>query len=270
LKSIVAVVVASLIMSCQPQKTGKDELATAFGNKLYLTDVSGALFSATNSLDSMQIIDKYVDNWLISEILYNEAKKELSTRPDIEKLVEDYRKSLYIHELEKKKLADMDTAMHTGAVTDTVQALLAEPCIKFLLVKVDEERYNDNLKAIWKTEDLPALESYVKNVGGLALLDLDKWYYVAEFNNITPVELRNKINYAKTEAYSLNQNGKQLLIKVLDYKKVGEQEPQELAIPRIKQSLMHDRSVNFLKEWKKTLYQNNIQSKNIHITTNNN
>jgi len=261
------------MMACQSQTIGKDQLASAFGEKLYLADVNDALNTATNSLDSVQIIDKAIDNWLMSEILYNEAKKELKSSSDIEKLVSNYRKSLYIHELEKKKLSEMDSSLVAGEQNDTIEyatnpSPLEEPCIRFLMVKVNDAAYNDTLKSIWKTEDLPALENYVKQVEGLALLDPKKWYYASEFNNITPDELREKINYSKTEAYSLSLNNIKLLIKILEYKKAGEAEPKELAVPRIRQSVLHDKSVNFLKEWKKALYQNNIQSKNIHISNN--
>lgn len=262
-----------MIFACQPQITGKDELARAFGQKLYKSDITGALATATNSLDSLQIMDKYVDNWLMSEILYNEAKQKIGKEPGVEKLVEDYKKSLYIHELEKKKLHDMDTAMISAELASAIaqsesQYLLEEPYLRFLFVKVNESVYNDTLKSIWKTEDLPALDSYVKQMGGLAMLNIQNWYSNSEFNNITPTRLRDKINFSKTESYSLNQDGTQLLLKILEYKKAGESEPSALSIPKIRQRIMHDKSVIFLKEWKKTLYQNNIQSKNIHINNN--
>lgn len=274
MRNTVVIVISSLLLfACQSKIKGKDELATAFGNKLYEADVQNALKTAANGIDSIQLINKYVDNWLMSEILYNEAKKEIGTTKSIEKLVDDYKKSLYIHELEKKKLNELDTAELASQLDASIKApesasLLVEPCLRFLFVRVKDEVYNDTLKSIWKTEDLPALDIYIRQRGGLALLEVDKWYYSSEFNSLTPSELRNKINYSKTESYSLNQEGEQLLLKILEYRKADSPEPEELTIPRLRQRILHDKSILFIKEYKKELYQNNIKSKNIHINKN--
>ena len=274
MKSLIAIHVSLLLFwGCQSQVGGGDELASAFGNKLYESELKAVLSSATNGLDSAHITDKYVDNWVMSEILYNEAKNKVKQESNIDALVEKYKKSLYIHELEKIKLQELDTlninSELAAALSDsTVEHVLEEPCLRFLFVKVKEAAYNDTLKAIWKTEDLPALDIYVSQVGGLALLELDKWYHASEFNNITPAALQKKINYSKTESYSLTQDGEQILLKILEYRKAGSPEPADLTIPQVKQRILHDKSVQFLKEWKKTLYQNNIQSKNIHINNN--
>ncbi len=274
MKTLIAIHISLvLIWGCQSQVGGGEELASAFGNKLYESELNAVLSSATNSIDSAHIIDKYVDNWVMSEILYNEAKKKVKQESNINALVEKYKKSLYIHELEKIKLQELDTinidSELAATLSDsTMQHVLEEPCLRFLFVKINETDYNDTLKSIWKTEDLPALDFYVNQIGGLALLELDKWYHASEFNNITPSTLQKKINYSKTEAYSLAQDGEQLLLKILEYRKAGSPEPAELTIPEVKQRILHDKSVHFLKEWKKTLYQNNIQSKNIHINNN--
>jgi len=61
----------------------------------------------------------YIDNWLMQEILYNEAQKKIKTEDKIEQLVESYKKSLYINELEKVQLASQLDTLISVAELDT-------------------------------------------------------------------------------------------------------------------------------------------------------
>ncbi len=249
----------------------EDLLASAYGNKLYKSDLGELITSEMTVHDSSSILKKHVDKWLLQEILFHEAKAQVGTEDRIEQLVENYKKSLYIHELEKTQLAAQLDTLITRAELDTFynqrkeDFLLDEEIVRLLFVKVPEAYDNENLKTLWKTENLPALSVFIKEVGGLQFLNLENWYYLSEMRNLIPAELLAKVNFSKTEAYSLSQDGYRFLIKILDHTDNNEIAPKSFALEKIKLRLLHDRSSGLLKKWKKDLYQNNIQSKNITI-----
>jgi len=261
-----------LASACTLEKqTNEDIVASAFGNRLYHSDLDELRTASLSQADSSSIIKKYVDNWLMQEILYNEAKNKVGVEKNIDRLVERYKKSLYIHELEKLQLAELLDTTISSAALDTFYSqhkkdfLLDEGITKLLFVKVPESMDNEKLKILWKTENIPALKVFVQAVDGIQLLELDQWHYISEINNLSPTALLDKVNFSKRESYSLTQDGSKFLIKILDYVKPNEIAPKSFAIDKIKLRMLHDRSTNLLNKWKKDLYQNNIQSKNIII-----
>ena len=198
--------------------------------------------------DSSTILKKHVDKWLLQEILFHEAKAKVETEDRIEQLVENYKKSLYINELEKLELVTQLDTLISRAELDTFYSqhkedfLLDEEIVRLLFAKVPETLDNDNLQTLWKTENLPALKVFVKEAGGLQFLDLKSWYYLSEMRNLIPAELIAKVNFDKTEAYSLRADGQVFLLKILDYTDANEIAPKSFALEKIKLRLLRDRS----------------------------
>lgn len=264
-----------LLSACAVENNKQENLvASAFGNKLYSSELENLFTSELSASDSSSLIKKYIDNWLMQEILYNEAQKKIKTEDKIEQLVESYKKSLYINELEKVQLASQLDTLISVAELDTFYSqhkqdfLIDEEIVRILFVKVPEEFDNEKFGTLWKTENLPALKVFVNAIEGIHLLNIDRWYYLSEIKNLTPSALINKINFDKTESYSLTQDGSRFLLRVLDYTKANEVAPKSFAMEKIKLRLLHDRSTNLLNKWKKELFQNNIQSKSITIPIN--
>jgi len=266
----------TVTLSCDIDQAGDDEvLATAFGNKLFKQDILPFRSTKLNPVDSQSMISRQIDSWLMEEMLYKESKSKVNSKKSIDKLVANYRKSLFIHELEKLQLAaNLDTTI-TAAELDTFYAhhkadfQLDEAIVKLLFAKVPEGYNNEELKTLWQTENLPALQVYVQARNGLELLEPEKWHYLSEISNIAPLELIDQIDFTKKETYSITDKGQHFLIKVLDYVKPTELAPKSFALPYIKERLLRDRSKNLLNSWKKELFQNNIKSKDISITSTN-
>ena len=261
-------------MSCQTEKANDRTIATAYGHHFQLDELDQHLVGAESSIDSQQIIDKEIDNWLMDEILLHEATKQIKNNSEIKSKVQSYEKSLMIHELEKYYIKNaLDTTI-THQEIDTLYRKhqedysITEAIIQCLFVKIPEPQYNDNIKTLWKTEDLPALKA---NLGpkddNIHLLDIDNWYQKSRLKNILPQGLWNKINLEKKESYSYSDNGSQYLIKILGHTSKGEPMPMSYATPIIKSRIIRERSQVLLHQWRKDMYQNNIRSKDIIIHT---
>jgi len=260
------------MLSCEPQSGQKGEvLATAYKSKLYQSEVKGLITEAISSQDSQKLINKYIDQWLMDEILYNSAQKNVKATSDIENLVDNYRKALYILEYEKKIFEERAKDSITQAALDTFYVRnkeeyeLQEDIVQVLLVKVPEKYDSENLKTLWKTENVPALKSLLKSSDGFGYLDLEKWYPKSELKQLMPSSLYDKINFSKQESYSTNDKGFRFLIKILAGVKADEEPPKSFIMPKIRQRILNEKSSEYLNNFKKELYQNNIQSKDIII-----
>lgn len=266
-----------MIISCENMQKDSQTLATAYGEHLKMDDVAHLLSDHHSPLDSQHIMDKAVDNWLMQEILLHEAENKVGVSSEIEQLVDDYKRSLYIRELEELQLKEhLDTSIMVAELDTFYEQsredwVLDEPIVQFLFVKVPLKQYDETLKNLWKTEDLPALRSLAyKSEKNILLLDPDKWYYQSSLKNIVPSELWKKIDISKNENYRYTDGDDQLLLKILGSVDKGKTAPKLFAYPMIKQRILHDRSSNYLKQWRKDQYQNNIRSKEISIYENNN
>ncbi len=270
---IVCIIIQLALIGCQ--NTTKDiregiKLASAYDKTLYLEDIQHKLSSRTTS-DSIALQAKYVDEWIMDQVIYNQAQESLGDDPEILGLVEKYEASLYNHKLKELHLKEnLDTTI-TQAQLDTFYVQhkdefnLQESIVRFLYIKVPKASYNDTIETLWKTEDLPGLRSYVSQQGGIQQLDINAWHYYSELKAICPEKLSAKINLKKTESYSLKNEKNYFFIKVLEHKSKKEKAPLSFVKEPIVRRVLFERSNTLLKEWKQHLFKENIKSKSIYI-----
>lgn len=260
-----------VLISCKPEVETVSVLAQAYGKKLHLEDLADKVNMARTKKDSVQTISREVDNWVMTEMLYKVAKDELNDDIQLDELVDDYKKSLYIHELQKEVLANqLDTVVSENEVVafleDNKEAFaLQEDIVKLLFIKVKEKYGNETLETLWKTENIPALKTIVKRARGLSRLNHDEWYSTSSISSLMPTTLQNQIQYKKPSQHTLKENGDVYFIKVLEYTRAGEIAPMAFVRNKIRQRIIINRSKVFLTNWKRELYYNNIQNKEIHI-----
>lgn len=256
------------MVSCADVQPAKDLLATAYGNKLFLDEVRHDVDLQSSGSDSILLIRKYIDNWLMNQILEQKAKEEIGTDPELENLINDYRREIYTSALIEKVVS---TSTDKGSFDnhedpDTSQIpKLEEDMVQFLFLKVLEVYDSDTLKNLWKTEDLHALGLFSEFRDGTALLDVDKWSYKRTLWNIIPTALYKKINFKKTESYSYQDSIHKFYVKILDVRKEGEELPESILETQRRRMAIKDRSQNLIDDWKRTLFESEIQKKEIKV-----
>ena len=265
--------VMSLTISCQMKQDKGSILAKAYGNELSVHDLI-ELKSATSKLDSTLIIDKRVDEWLMQEILYKEAKTRLKEDPVLENMVDAYKKELYIHKMESLLKSEQttetnwtDSALQATLQKEGLPVILEEPMMKFLMVKVPKRKESEKLQTLWKTEDLPGLKYYISQWEGFARLDIDKWHTRSQISDFLPDSLMTSINFNSEKSYSARHKDDIIYYKTLDYLPKGDSIPNELLVKSLNNKLSRVKFKEFINSWKTELYNNKIQSKDIQITS---
>lgn len=254
-------------------KTNSNTLATAFGEKLYISELDEHLMDATSKSDSQFIISRYVDSWLMDKILISEAKKKVKTSKDLDNKVDAYRKSLYIYELENYILQNhlnneiSQTEIDTFYKKYSNDFITTERICRLLYIKMPNSYDTDSLQSFWKTEDLPALKIYMQGDNTLALLNDEKWYSNSKIKSLLPTKLYKKINFKKTESYSYSSGETKYYVKLLESIKTNTVAPLSYVEDEIRDRILHDRSERLLREKRTEYFQENIKNKKITVNT---
>ena len=103
-KVFIFIVCATLLNACSSfeQKRSSGVVAEYNGKVITKAEID-VLTAGMTSEDSLRVAEHYIQQWAIDMIEYDIAKDKASK--EIERLVEDYRRSLYIHEYEKRLIA---------------------------------------------------------------------------------------------------------------------------------------------------------------------
>lgn len=278
-KCLFLISVSILGMSCNgllDKSKDPNLVAEAYGKKLYIQEIVSGIGNFNNPIDSQIAATRFIDEWLIDLILFEEAQKKLKDKKRIQKLIQDYERSLYISELENRIVKNLlDTvvaqeAIDTFYLKHSEDFKLSEPIVRLLLIRLDSVRDTSTLKNLWTTEDLPALKIYVEKSQGLAFLDPQEWQYISDLRSISPERLFAKISLNRPGEYALEQNDQHFYLKVLEIIDQNDLPPMEFVKERIKLRILQDRIKALLKSHKSELFNKKIQSKEIKIYGNKN
>lgn len=255
----------------QSDSNSSDIIAEAFGEKLSLKDLSAYLKDARTESDSQFIISRYSDQWVMDKILFEEAKDAVGENKRINDLVDDYKKSLIIHEWDKVLLNEtLDTVISENDIKtfydeSKKEFKLQEDIVRVLYVKIPESSNSKIFKDLWKTEDLPAIKQFVNQSNGFGFLDTEKWYYKSDLKNLIPSALFKKIGFSKPNNYSHTDAESKFFVKIIEMADADNDAPVSFVEEIIKERILHDRAKEILKNKKNALYQKNIQNKLIKV-----
>ena len=130
-------------MSKRKVKEGDILLASVENRLMYYSDIEGML-TASSAQDSLAQLNAYIEAWLVRNVVLNEAEKKISQDLDIDKLVEDYKSSLLLHNYRQALIQkDLDTIITKAQVKEYYdknkeQYLLAETICKVRIVKIPD------------------------------------------------------------------------------------------------------------------------------------
>ena len=104
MRKAIYIIIHLLIVSCDylptiKEKTSEDPPIARVNDKLlFKEDIQNLFISGVSEQDSILIIKNYIDSWAKQQLLLHQAEINLKRKSlEFEKLVEDYRSTLYIN-----------------------------------------------------------------------------------------------------------------------------------------------------------------------------
>ena len=263
----ILIVMTLLLCSChafekQHQAGAKVEVN---GHYLYESTLD-ALTLGLSPQDSARIADQYISQWAKDMLVYDRAKAK--SLPELERLVEDYRRALYVHAYEEylierrmpKTVADSAVENVYNQMPDRFK--LDESIMKGMLVVVPNDAPKIETLRKWLTQQsLDEIEKYAyQNASGYELFT-DKWLTTTDLLSRTPFERAEMETRLRTkDQIEVSDSLKTYIVQVTAKHLRGEQMPVEYARPQIERIILSGRQVDFLQSERERMYEEAVRS----------
>ena len=257
------------------------------GQYLYRSTLD-SLALGLDSVDSARVCEQYIRQWAEEILVFESGERRMSDneRARIERMVEEYRHTLYAQAHEQRLI---ERRMPKTVPDSAVQAFydqmpnrftLDESIMKGLLLVVPKDApkaaklrqwlMKINSELMGRDETLNAIlddiEKYAyQNASGYELF-LDKWLTTTQMLSRVPVEraeLENKLKYHNH--IEMADSAKTYILHITDKHMRGEAMPVDYARPQIEKILLTRRQVDFLREERERMYEEAVKEKKINF-----
>ena len=269
-----------LLVGCQvlEKKQQSGAAVEINGHYLYRSTLD-ALTVGLSSEDSMRVAQQYISQWAKDILIYdavNTGKSNLASN-EIERMVEDYRRALYVHAYEEYLV---EHNMSKTVLDSTVQQIyeqmpdrfkLDESIVHGLLVVVPNNAPNIAKLRKWlnslvgqdgelNAETLDNIEKYAYQMASGYELFVDKWLTTTDIASRVPVEHKELETRLKTKnMIEVSDSLNTYLVQITDKHLRGEAMPVEYARPEIEKIILGERQVDFLQKERERLYNEAVQ-----------
>ena len=269
--AIIGCIAAGLLLgSCTAlEKQQKVGAAVEVNGQYLYRSTLDSLTVGLSSEDSLRMVQQYISQWTKDVLEYDKAKAR--TKSDLEKLVEEYRRALYVQAYEQQLIErHMPKAVPDSVVMQVYEQmpnrfLLDESIVKGILVVVPKDaRDIAKLRGWMAKEKLDEIEKYAyQNASGYELF-ADKWLTTTDLLAHIPAERAEMENMLKAKnQIEVTDSLKTYVLQVTEKHLRGEQMPMEYARPEIEKIVLYERQVDFLNKEREKLYNEAIQDQKI-------
>jgi hypothetical protein len=244
------------------------------GMYLYADDIQKVIPPNVSQKDSIEIAESFIRKWVINILMYENAKKNITNKEEIDNLVEDYRKSLTIHQYQRlmieqkvpKEPSDDDIKNFYENFGD--QLKLKENIIKGLLLIIPNNAPKINDVRSWvrssNEKSLEKLDKYsLQNAISYDYFG-SNWIPFNEVLKKIPLTVENAGDFiTSTKYYEIQDSTQYYLLRILDSKRIGQTEPLDLAKEQISQILLNKFKSNFVNAFENELYMDAVQNEKV-------
>lgn len=276
----IALVSISLLVSCKWNKSvteyvyGKTPIVEIGTDVLYAEDIEQVVPLGLSEADSTLFAQQFIKNWAQDVLFYQNAIRNIPDTKDIDRLVENYRRSLIEHEYQRR-LIEQKFSSET-AEEDIEQFyndnerlfVLDESLLRGLFLKISNKSHDlSDIRKLYTRQDDESFEEIEKySIRNAARCEFfyDNWRTVAEIEVLLPpldkpLETMLKDNGSfefKDEEYIY-------LLNVSEFAPKGGIEPLDHARSRIRGLLINSNEVSYMRKIKEDLYDAAIEKNRI-------
>ncbi len=278
-KILVFIICALQLCSCRVvDKIFKGEIIARVGNNvLYKEDIIDLIPKNCSPEDSSHIVQQYIYSWATKHLLLDKAESKLSNEDlDVDKELEDFRRSLLVYRYEKllvdQKLDTLITNEECEAYyKNNPQSFISSvSVVRARYIKVSNSSPNlQIIKSLYKSYDIDDSEK----LSSMCYSSADKFY---NFNNqwvsldIIARELGSDVNSCEREldgnkSIEKDNLGYTQLVSVSERIRPGEAAPFDYCLPRIKEILLSKRKQELISSLERNLLNDAMSSNKLLI-----
>ena len=244
------------------------------GKFLYLDEVQQIIPPNVNQTDSAEIAQSFIRKWVTDVLMYENAKRNITNKEEIESLVESYRKSLTIHQYQQKMIEQRlpkepsDEELQAFYKKYSNQLLLKENVIKGLLLVVPAKAPQiANVRSWVQSANAKALGNIEKySIKSAISYDYfgDRWVPFSEVLKKMPIKVENPSSYISSNRFvEVSDSTHRYFLRIIGSKSTGSVEPFEMSRDRIINILLNKMKGEFITKFENDLYDDAIKDENV-------
>ena len=271
LRETILLLLAFWVSACT-QVEDKIPLAQVGTKYLYLEDVQKVLPDNISDTDSTLWMEDFIHKWVQKELLILNAEKNLTQeQKDVSHELQEYRNSLLTYRYKKALMEQkMDTTIHDDEISQYYEAnkkefVLQSDIVKAIYLKIPLEVANEetikNLCFENDPQKLQELDEYgIRYAKSYDRFD-DKWIDASQVLAQIPGEIDDLERFLRRNKFiESDDTDYYYFICIRDFRFEGEYAPIDFVSSSIKNILLNQRKINFLKKIETDVYKEGLES----------
>ncbi len=267
LHTLIICLVLTIFSACKNSES-KDVIAEYKGSQLLKSEIPSELFDEKNSGDSSARLKQFVEKWIENQIIVQAAEETLSEEEkNKEKLINDYRNSLLVFEYHQKMAQNqMDTSVSEQEIQNYFNDNLGNYLLRKNIVKIKYLKISKTVADVNKIKKLiqnsskendALLLKYAEDKADNFYLD-SNWLFLDDITKEIPLnENYNQQRFLANNKYiQLEENNILYILYIIDFKIKNSVSPIEFEKEKIKDILLYQRKLKYLKDLEKNLIKN--------------
>jgi hypothetical protein len=262
---------------CKEKQTldaDKNALLRVENRYLYVDDLKNMIPTGTEPQDSVLVSERYIKKWVTDVLMYETAKRNIRNLSEIEKMVEEYRRSLIVHEYQQnllsERLPQSLPEAELKAFYDEYQGSIIsnENYIKGLFLVVPASASDMNAVRQWvRKGDHVSLENIEKySLQNAISYDyfFDRWLDFIEIMRKLPNPIADPSDFiSKNDFYEVEDSLQHYFLKINEYRLIGDVEPFEIAKNKIETIILNQQRYEFISTFEEELYNDAVSNNKI-------
>ncbi len=271
------------LVSCNThEKSASDRIAIARVNDdyLYIDNIRDIVPLGTASKDSIELLNKHIDNWIHETLVIQKAEDNLSeTQKNVDKQLMDYRNSLITYAYEKELVTQkLDTVVTNEEIEKYYESNqgnfeLKDNIIKVVYVKVNKKAPGiNNLRKWYKSDnvkDKEHLADYCHQFAENFYLNDNSWLLFDDLLKEIPLQAYNKELFLQNNRFvEVNDSTNNYFLNIKGFKIRNSRSPLSFEVENIKNIILNKRKLQLITKMKEDVYNDAANNNKIEIYTN--
>lgn len=273
-KVFILLVLPAILCGCEKinawrsKPIGENVVAQVNGHCLYDDELNAMIPDGASPEDSTRIAQRYIMQWAKRQIVYGTARRNISDTATISRLVEQYRRQLYVYNYEQELVNER---MDKNVSDEELQAFynehsselkLKEPVMSGRVILVPLSLADDKkivtLMAATKEDDVNELHSFaLSNAYKYVITDED---FVPVSSLASLLDGAPDINWSNPPkgVVTWQTDNAAGFMLINNSRGKGEQTPFQYAITEIKQTILNQRKSSFIDDFEQQMLEQAI------------
>jgi hypothetical protein len=277
---IAAVLALFFFNSCTDKNVNEGDrkaIARANDSYLYLDNIQDLVPRGTPAKDSIELVKKYIDNWVHETLVIQKAENNLSdVQKNVEKQLQDYRNSLITYAYEKELIRQkLDTVITNDEIeqyynNNKSNFELKDNIIKVIYVKVNKKAPGINKLEKWYKSDVAKerqqLAEYCHQFAENFYLDDNSWLLFDDLLKEIPIQAYNKELFLQNNRYvEVNDSSYNYYLNIKGFKIRNSTSPLSFEKENIKNIILNKRKLQLITKMKEDIYNDALNKQDIEI-----